>query len=796
MPPHAPSVSTHVIGRKLAGAFARALCIALLAIAQRTAAQAGSPASCGGAPLDVDGSGTVDVVDVVCTSELALWNLGHDAGPPPSCLAVAGYPSAAADVDCSGQVDVVDVLVQVRASVGLPLPPGVDADGDGCPDSCAADTDGDGTPDVADCAPLDAQAHPAGADPCNGFDDDCNGVIDDGDPEAAAAVCSDGDPCDGVESCAPDLAVDHVVVSEVMATPTHAAPGLGQWVELYNPTDTPVDLAGWSLGSTASTVTLWSAAPLWLGPGAFYVVAQSGLASFNGGVRAQAATGALVLAPKQDCLELHDAAGSLVETVCWGSGVEALPGEALERARLDLEASDPAAWSHALATYGAGDHGTPGGPNTDVALPLCAAGIPPTCDDGVDCTADSCTPGKGCEHVPDDAACADADPCTGDACAPDAGGCVHTPDGACDDGNPCTADTCNPISGWCAHAAQAAGSTCDDGDACTDGDACAGAGCLDATFAVFQQGVTVPFVPVESGKDVLDFYSYGVPYSASAATGYEVSQRATLLLHRAPDGREDVVVIFDKPNDGSGGEVGLSLSGPGAELVFFLDDPNSASNDYYKAASGTYHTLWFDCCTDGFVLGPVGAGTCVTVEPTLMNGISGWDVVDGATGQRTALPSLMAPIVLCASCQQMDAQCVPGSPVDCSDGDACTLDTCDVDQGCQHEAKDCDDAVACTLDACDPSTGTCTHAPQDAACDDANACTVDTCGTTGCAFASQPDGSPCDDGNACTVGDACQGGQCRAGGMPGCDDADPCTADGCDPTSGECIHVAIPDCPP
>ncbi|OQC06310.1 MAG: Dictyostelium (slime mold) repeat protein [Candidatus Hydrogenedentes bacterium ADurb.Bin101] len=47
------------------------------------------------------------------------------------------------------------------------------------------------------------------------------------------------------------------------------------------------------------------------------------------------------------------------------------------------------------------------------------------CDDGVECTSDSCDPATGCVNTPDDSLCDDGDPCTEDVCDP-IEGCIHT----------------------------------------------------------------------------------------------------------------------------------------------------------------------------------------------------------------------------------------------------------------------------------------------------------------------------------------------------------------------------------
>jgi concanavalin A-like lectin/glucanase superfamily protein/slime mold repeat-containing protein len=103
--------------------------------------------------------------------------------------------------------------------------------------------------------------------------------------------------------------------------------------------------------------------------------------------------------------------------------------------------------------------------------------------------------------------------------------------------------------------------------------------------------------------------------------------------------------------------------------------------------------------------------------------------------------------------------CQPGTALNCDDADACTIDTCDPTDGCQHAALTCDDGVACTADSCDPGLG-CQHlsacAPGTmcdagsglcvsrcaaaADCNDSDACTTDTC-NGGNAFALQLNGT-------------------------------------------------------
>jgi hypothetical protein len=72
------------------------------------------------------------------------------------------------------------------------------------------------------------------------------------------------------------------------------------------------------------------------------------------------------------------------------------------------------------------------------------------CDDGVDCTVDTCTPGAGtCSFAPSDAFCDDGDACTGEETCDAVSGCVSGTPVDCTDGFSCTDDLCDPATGVC-----------------------------------------------------------------------------------------------------------------------------------------------------------------------------------------------------------------------------------------------------------------------------------------------------------------------------------------------------------
>jgi hypothetical protein len=123
------------------------------------------------------------------------------------------------------------------------------------------------------------------------------------------------------------------------------------------------------------------------------------------------------------------------------------------------------------------DTGVPGQPDSGVAG--CSA---LRCDDGKECTVDSCDDEDHCQHIPREGTCTDdASSCTDDVC--NSGMCTHPSNGSCpcdkaedcNDNNPCTDDSCSPER-KCVNAANRLACE-DDGKECTN-DVCSEKSCL------------------------------------------------------------------------------------------------------------------------------------------------------------------------------------------------------------------------------------------------------------------------------------------------------------------------------
>ena len=147
-----------------------------------------------------------------------------------------------------------------------------------------------------------------------------------------------------------------------------------------------------------------------------------------------------------------------------------------------LPLKDPTAWS-VLTGNGCIDYNACTYDTTCNAQGSCV-GKPVDCDDGNPCTKDPCDPqaagGNGCLHLAIAGNCTDNNKCTvGDGCKD--GSCVGNLIN-CNDGNDCTVDSCSPALG-CTTQAAANGLPCsDDGQACTI-DACKGGACSHPPLA-------------------------------------------------------------------------------------------------------------------------------------------------------------------------------------------------------------------------------------------------------------------------------------------------------------------------
>ena len=379
------------------------------------------------------------------------------------------------------------------------------------------------------------------------------------------------------------------------------------------------------------------------------------------------------------------------------------------------------------------------------------------CDDSNPCTLDECLGTGVCDNVPAEGQeCDDGNACTyGDECTA-AGTCAGADTRICDDENHCTEDGCDPKSG-CSFKPLNEVLEC-DGSLCTKDDQCVNGDC-EATSVVdcddpTPDDCTFPVCNSQTGEcDEMHNQAAGAP----------------------------------------------------------CKDGNPCTDD--------------DLCDEGGICEAGALHQCISQHPCK----TAWCNEQAKEGTNPCVMDLLPENTPCddgSKCTDNDVcllvgdgaaiQC-SGVPVECNDGNPCTLDTCSEEAGCAYENKSsgtpcavmgdcsdvgicqdgicvaqpgggCDDGIPCTADECSPD-GSCVHTANHALCDDNDSCTDNLCSlVVGCEYPFN--NAPCDDGNPCTSNAKCSQGSCAPGVPANCDDNNECTIDSCDPVAG-CKHEPV-----
>ena len=387
----------------------------------------------------------------------------------------------------------------------------------------------------------------------------------------------------------------------------------------------------------------------------------------------------------------------------------------------------------------------------DVDEPFDMSQDPPVsiCNDGNDCTKDTCQGETGCSHALLEAGeCKDGNPCTvADHCVQ--GECQGTPV-LCDDDNPCTDDICAETGGCVFENNHV---DCDDGDPCTVGDDCSDGICSGFPVACdcVQDSDCSQFEDGDLCNGVLFCDQQELPYRCAVAPGTEI---------QCPQPQGPDAICLKSSCDPESGDCSQ-----------VPDHEGFACNDTDACTMG-------ETCQEGQCAGGVD-----------INCNDGNQCTDDLCNPETG----------CATEPHLGS---------CDDGDECTLEDECVDGSCMGgKQANCNDYNPCTEDSCDPASG-CLHQPADGACEDGNFCTTgDHCADGACAPGGVLDckdenictddscdpalgclhvmnKAPCSDGDMCTTGDQCQLGQCQPGPALVCNDQNPCTDDSCSPLAG------------
>jgi hypothetical protein len=438
----------------------------------------------------------------------------------------------------------------------------------------------------------------------------------------------------------------------------------------------------------------------------------------------------------------------------------------------------------------------------------CQAGAAVDCNDGVDCTEDSCNDGTDtCDNVPNDALCDNGVYCDGDETCDPVADCQDGTAVDCDDGVNCTEDSCNESADSCDNLPNDV--LCDNGLYCDGDETCDPvADCQPGTAVDCDDGVDCTEDTCNEGTDSCDnlpndaLCDNGV-YCDGAETCDPVADCQPGAAVDCDDGvdctddscNEGTDSCDNVPNDSvcdnglycDGAEVCDPVTDCQLGTAVNCDDGVGCTEDSCNEGTESCNNPPNDAlCDNGLYCD--GAETCDPVadcQPgTAVDCDDGVDCTDDSCDEGTDscdnLPNdgLCDNGVYCDGAETCDpvADCQPGTAVDCDDGVGCAEDscnegtdacdnvpndalcdnglycdgaeTCDSVTDCQPGiAVDCDDGVDCTDDSCNEGTDSCDNLPNDALCDNGVYCDGDeTCDPVA---DCQPGAYPCLAGEWC-----------------------------------------------
>ncbi len=447
------------------------------------------------------------------------------------------------------------------------------------------------------------------------------------------------------------------------------------------------------------------------------------------------------------------------------------------------------------------------------SLGLCQADAPVDCDDQVGCTVDSCDEGSDtCLHDASDVSCNDSQFCNGVETCDTINDCEPGTAPDCDDGVNCTDDSCNETFDQCDHTPN--NGNCDDGLFCTGveicdpisdcqpgSDPCPGealcnettdqcVGCLtDANCdnSVFCDGA-------ETCNTVTGICVPGTPPDCddSIDCTFDACNESTDTCDHTPSDAACDDGLFCNGEETCNAQSGCQ-DGPDPDCS---DGVSCTVDTCNEATDGCDHAADDAFCDD--------AQFCTTGE-----------TCDPINDCQPGVPTNCGDGVDCTMdvCNETTNTC-DHTPVDaiCDDSQFCNgEETCDLVNGCQAgTAPDCNDSVDCTDDSCNETFDQCDHTPNNGSCDDGQFCTgVEICDPIDdCQPGSDPcpgvlcnetadqcvdclTDANCDNSVFCDGLETCNTvtGLCVPGSPPDCDDLVSCTFDACNETANVCDHT-------
>ena len=153
-----------------------------------------------------------------------------------------------------------------------------------------------------------------------------------------------------------------LIITEIMSDPSSVSDSYGEWFELYNTSDSTIDISGWVLKDTGNDehIIVNDTMSVFVNPGEYFVFARNGDESLNGGLTADYVYSGFTLSNSEDEIILTDSSGAIVDEVHYSNSWNFDSGFSIEIHDIALDNNIAENWQKATLQYGDGDYGTPG----------------------------------------------------------------------------------------------------------------------------------------------------------------------------------------------------------------------------------------------------------------------------------------------------------------------------------------------------------------------------------------------------------------------------------------------------
>ncbi|MFC1988478.1 lamin tail domain-containing protein [Chloroflexota bacterium] len=181
-----------------------------------------------------------------------------------------------------------------------------------------------------------------------------------------------------------------LVINEIMANPRSVSDSDGEWIEIYNPTSSNIDIDGWTITDGETDHIIDNGGPLVISDKGYLILGSNADSNVNGGVNVAYAYGSyfdggLGLSNNGDEVMLYDPDGVEVDRMHYNGILVGWGGFSLELINPELDNDYLGSWVRATTPYNGSDLGTPGQPNAfiDELLQYTTDTIETLTDEGV-----------------------------------------------------------------------------------------------------------------------------------------------------------------------------------------------------------------------------------------------------------------------------------------------------------------------------------------------------------------------------------------------------------------------------